>query len=606
MGLVSVFLSGLLTAAWLSVIPTDAAAWESHSREKKPQISDGAIAVAVDPAGDVIAFGSMVGRANPGWNFGTVKLSGATGREIWRSVVAPSIVDEPLAFAMDPGGNPIIGGWARSRVIGNGAFAVFKISGTDGDTLWSREILGGGTSTESPLVNRVEALEVDLTGDVIAAGALQHVPDQTTFAVLKLSGVDGSEIWRFELDGSEPNVPGPFGDEAFGVAADGSGDVYVAGRLVNLSSSCDAVVVKLAGDDGSEVWRREFDGASACDSAGFLAIEDGAVVLSGTLELAGSQEQTIWKLSAADGATLWQADLGPGISAPVELLSSGDVAAAGALLSGADGSEVWRVSYFREAAETPEGDLAVVVGGGAAKLSVADGSTIWTHRKVKGAYSAIAAHPDGDVLAAGIIPPDLGTNPPSPGPLGRRAGVFAAVRIRGTDGADIRPISGERLLVQDKPLDASGSRLIVVSGDGAAIWPDAGGMDDPTIHGATLEVRNPGTGETAMLDLPAPSWEVVGAGGSSFRYREAGFGPCKAAIIRAGRLLKIRCKGAGIPITLDEPSQGALALQLTIGATRYCMLFGGEIRSDTQASPRTVGRFVARGADAPTSCLFPP
>ena len=49
------FLAWAATAA--ASTPPDAEAWESHTREKRPGIRDGVVAMAVDPSGDPVAFG---------------------------------------------------------------------------------------------------------------------------------------------------------------------------------------------------------------------------------------------------------------------------------------------------------------------------------------------------------------------------------------------------------------------------------------------------------------------------------------------------------------------------------------------------------------------
>ena len=67
-----------------------------------------------------------------------------------------------------------------------------------------------------------------------------------------------------------------------------------------------------------------------------------------------------------------------------------------------------------------------------------------------------------------------------------------------------------------------------------------------------------------------------------------------SVVLRAGRRLRVKAHSAGI--TLDEPSQGSLGLNLVSGGQQYCALFGGSILRDEP------GRFIARGAPAPATC----
>jgi hypothetical protein len=80
-------------------------------------------------------------------------------------------------------------------------------------------------------------------------------------------------------------------------------------------------------------------------------------------------------------------------------------------------------------------------------------------------------------------------------------------------------------------------------------------------------------------------------------------GPCRTARVQNGRL-SANCKAAVQPIDylLDETQQGSIGLRLTSGPGTYCTVFGGTIAVDSGAR----GRFVARGAAPPVSCVVPP
>jgi len=96
--------------------------------------------------------------------------------------------------------------------------------------------------------------------------------------------------------------------------------------------------------------------------------------------------------------------------------------------------------------------------------------------------------------------------------------------------------------------------------------------------------------------MPAAGWTQLRNG--SFRYRDPGqiLGPVRAAGLRGGRLAKVVARGAGIGFTLDEGSQGTLAVALTSGARRYCTFFGGDHKRDD------TGAFIAGKAAPPATC----
>jgi hypothetical protein len=133
------------------------------------------------------------------------------------------------------------------------------------------------------------------------------------------------------------------------------------------------------------------------------------------------------------------------------------------------------------------------------------------------------------------------------------------------------------------------------------VAPLPGGSDDPRLAGATLEIGNPATGEWARFSFPAGGWLLNGLG-TVFRYqggRPRGVGTVRALVLRHNRRLKVH--GTAIGLSLDEAAQGRLAVLLTTGSRRYCMLFADAAVKRDQ--PR---RFAARNSPAPSACQAPP
>jgi hypothetical protein len=69
--------------------------------------------------------------------------------------------------------------------------------------------------------------------------------------------------------------------------------------------------------------------------------------------------------------------------------------------------------------------------------------------------------------------------------------------------------------------------------------------------------------------------------------------------------LKAKCKATvqPIPYSLDEATQGSIAVSLRSGGTQYCTLFGGVVGKD---SGPPLQLFTAKKAAPPTGCPTPP
>jgi virginiamycin B lyase len=157
------------------------------------------------------------------------------------------------------------------------------------------------------------------------------------------------------------------------------------------------------------------------------------------------------------------------------------------------------------------------------------------------------------------------------------------------------PISGAKLVIRDN-VDPLRRKIAFVSRDPALY---AGFYDPPPVTGAALDLRNPLTGESLCLPLPAANWTVTGYP-PTYRYRDGTYaaGPCRAALLRAGNVLKVKCDARveQIGFSLDEPSQDTIDIFFANAQTVHCARFGGAI----QEIPGR--RFIATEAPAPASC----
>jgi hypothetical protein len=251
----------------LDVLIPGAQAWERRLLDNTGR----AEAIALDPAGDVIAIGRVNGSE-------VAKLSGATGEVKWR--FHPFHPEAPVSInkvAVDFNGDVV--------VVFVGTRTVVKISGSDGTEIWRKPI--GGTANAFQDV--ITAVAIDIDGNVITAGSVGGL-----FNVCKLRGTDGTELWHHEQEGY-----------AFAVDVDPFGDVAAAG-LTNKNFG----VIKLE-RDGQKLWQRELNGAGnftdVFEQANAVAMDtDGSVIAVGNTSnsFANFRDFTVVKY-AADGEQQW-------------------------------------------------------------------------------------------------------------------------------------------------------------------------------------------------------------------------------------------------------------------------------------------------------------
>lgn len=138
--------------------------------------------------------------------------------------------------------------------------------------------------------------------------------------------------------------------------------------------------------------------------------------------------------------------------------------------------------------------------------------------------------------------------------------------------------------------------------------PDAGGAEDPTIHGATLVFADLGlVGGSVAYQLDASGWSGIGnpPGSKGYKYKSKDDNTvalpkeaCTVVLIK-DKTIKAVCKKSSV--TLDTPYAGLAAINLGIpggsSAIEYCWEFGGETKkNDTKLLKR-------KDAPAPGSCV---
>lgn len=138
------------------------------------------------------------------------------------------------------------------------------------------------------------------------------------------------------------------------------------------------------------------------------------------------------------------------------------------------------------------------------------------------------------------------------------------------------------------------------------VIPDGGTDGDPTIHGGTFTVYNAaGSGEVWTVDLPASQWVRTGNPTNGYRYIFTSLPPVQKVWLKQN---KITFRGGKEPwgYSLDEPSQGALAVRLTLGTGITWCTVAQPYATGTPPSSEKFDRVdlfrAERYGDPPTEC----
>jgi hypothetical protein len=153
-------------------------------------------------------------------------------------------------------------------------------------------------------------------------------------------------------------------------------------------------------------------------------------------------------------------------------------------------------------------------------------------------------------------------------------------------------------------LDAA-PHQIVVPARGTPGDPTPGGS---TGGGAVLQVYNSnGSGEAVSVPLPASGWSALDDAPTPRGYKYKGLSTdAVTRVVIRGNLLRIRGGKASWAYTLDEPSQGRIAVRMTMGSGfRWCADAPAKTSGNppSTASNDRVDKFVgARKTPPPAAC----
>ena len=377
------------------------------------------------------------------------------------------------------------------------AIAAAAAPATAQSLLWQRTVPGA-----------LAAFATGADGSMALVGGTSHA-SATDFSAMKIAGASGGIVWQKSFSHPATEL-----DDAVSVAVDGQGNVVMAHSVSNAGNS-DISVSKYRASDGALAWQRTFDGGGndfarkvRCDGAG------NAIVAAESHGAAGDSNVRILKLSAADGAIIWDRTVDSGRADTVSDLAldaAGNAHAAGASANAAG-----------------HDDFAVF------KLAAADGALLWRNTFDGGATDqaySVAVDGTGNVVVTGYS-------------MGATVD-FRTVKFAGTSGTiswSKAFDAGNEDLAQSVALDSGGNAVVVghsrnragnldiktikyAAADGTTLWERTvdGGADDFAFHVA-VDFGGNAVVAGSRGGASGSEWSVVqyaGDGGELWQHRYA-------------------------------------------------------------------------------------
>ena len=144
------------------------------------------------------------------------------------------------------------------------------------------------------------AIAVDDSGNIYVTGHSSGSGTNLDYATIKYDSA-GNQLWVARYNG-----PGNGDDEACAIAVDGSGNIYVTGRSIGIGTGYDYATIKY-NSDGNELWVCRYDGpGNNSDYANAIAVDgSGNIYVTGRSEGSGTDDDYATIKYDSDGNELW-------------------------------------------------------------------------------------------------------------------------------------------------------------------------------------------------------------------------------------------------------------------------------------------------------------
>jgi uncharacterized delta-60 repeat protein len=264
------------------------------------QCSGSSQAMTADSAGNVYVVGARSGK------FLLVKYNASLVQQ-WDQNWSPASNGGNMAQAvtLDPQGNICVTGYVNVSGA-NDDIATVKYD-PNGNLIWAEPPVYDGPDH---LGDYPMAIKTDAQGNVYVLGRSQGKTTGNDFVTIKYSP-DGSQLWAVRYNGPASDAELPYG-----LAVDGSGNVYVTGSSIGDRSFEDYVTIRYD-TNGNQLWVARFDSNySENDAAQAIALDSsGNVYVTGRSQgMSGHSDYATVKYDSA-GQMIWNIRYnGPGDS----------------------------------------------------------------------------------------------------------------------------------------------------------------------------------------------------------------------------------------------------------------------------------------------------
>ncbi len=278
--------------------------WAAYYNGPAPADSsrDLATSIAVDNAGNVYVTGSSYGGAT-NYDYVTIKYN-SNGVQQWamRYNSINNNSDNAIGIAVDNQKNVYVTGSSP----GDGTLTEFTTIKYDsmGVQKWLRGYLGVGDLSGQP-----NAIKLDNAGNIYVTGSTNRLGSGNNYATVKYNST-GSELWAVQYFGLSS-----FQDDAYSLALDNSGNVYVTGSSWGPTSNLDYATIKY-NSSGVQQWARRYNGSGNSTDIANTVLTDsiGNVYITGFSLGAGTSYDFATLKYNSNGDSLWvkRYDYGPG------------------------------------------------------------------------------------------------------------------------------------------------------------------------------------------------------------------------------------------------------------------------------------------------------
>jgi hypothetical protein len=251
--------------------------------------------IAVDTSGNVYVSGYNTSSGAGGGDVLIAKYD-TSGTIQWQRTLGGASNDYGYGIAVDASGNVYITGYTASSGAGGQDVLIAKYD-TSGTIQWQRTL--GGASNDFG-----NGIAVDGSGNVYITGITGSSGAGGFDVLIAKYDTSGAIQWQRTLGGAST-------DYGYGIAVDGSGNVYVTGSTNSSGAGNNDVLIAKYDTSGAIQWQRTLGGASTDYGTGIAVDTSGNVYVTGLTQSsgAGSNDVLIAKYNTS-GTIQWQRTLG--------------------------------------------------------------------------------------------------------------------------------------------------------------------------------------------------------------------------------------------------------------------------------------------------------